>query len=277
MRRNERANSLEDWFGKRRAEYRDLSDARLIEAMRGDDRCAWAEYFSRFYSPLEDYLKQARVPSGDWEPLIMEVLSDAAVEFTRKRKLPKRMLQHLVIRVKHKFLNHVRSADRRESHYEAALPPDTHDRESVVASTLSFYTLTSVKGVDEEPEVGTHARARANLARALARHLDERELDVMGMVGSEIEKTQIAAWLRMQSYGQLVQWIRRIQLRLWREAPGAAAVLSVPEREVAERLLKRIADDAALKQQETAMRRRRSRPPPVAPRDAAGEHGGDAA
>lgn len=192
--------------------YRDVTDAMLVQAMRCDDRWAWAEYFARFYPPLEEYARRARIPRAEWNTCIMDVLDDAALKLIAKdATLPRSLTHYLVVSVRHRFLN-LRRQERTRQAYgaDAAAGGEPHE-EPVVRSLCSEHSLRASGGA--HAELHTLSRALRRLALYLAGGLSEQEWELLSYLGERVPLTRIAEWLKV-SYDAAAQRSSRLRSRL---------------------------------------------------------------
>lgn len=226
---------------RRARKYLDASDATVILAMRRDDRWAWAEYFARFYPPLEAYARQAGIPRAEWHGCILDVLDDAAVEFTKEGvELPKSMMHYLVVSVRHRFLNLVRGERRRAAVYEAAASAREPHEESIVRSACSEDWLRAGHGPDE-PVDPLH-RGLRRLALEIAGRLSEQEWELLSFLGERVPLARIADWLGL-SYEATRKRSTRLRERLRIMAVERIDAFPPEERAELERFLARVRRD----------------------------------
>jgi DNA-directed RNA polymerase specialized sigma24 family protein len=192
--------------------YRDATDAAVIEAMRRDDRWAWAEYFARFYPPLEEYARRARIPRAEWNSCIMDVLDDAALKFTSADiQLPRSLTHYLIVSVRHRYLNLLREEKSRLATYQEASHAGEAREESLVDSACSEDWLRAGRSPDEEPD--PLGRALCRLALVIAGGLIDSEWELVTCLGERIPIAQIAIWLGL-SYEATRKRCARLRKRL---------------------------------------------------------------
>ena len=189
---------------------RALSDAALVDAMRGTDELALGEFVDRFRPLLEHFARRTGIPRWEWGTCITEVLDDVALKVAAGQvKLPASLGGYLVCAVRHRHVELRRSAARRDRHYSSA--SDTSTAEHVVVSLCSESTLRASEGPACSDAVGSAALAR--LATILRAELSEDEVLLLAWRGSGVPHRQVAVWLGI-TYAAAAKRIARLSQRL---------------------------------------------------------------
>jgi DNA-directed RNA polymerase specialized sigma24 family protein len=190
---------------------RALSDAALVEAMRGGDEMAWGEFVDRFRPLLEHFASRIGIPEWEWNACVTEVLDDEALRLTAGTgALPASLGAYLVRAVRNRYLRVKRAASRRRQHYASASDP--HLAEPVILSLCSENALRSSAGPAGEIPAGTSG-ALARLAAILREELSEDDLLLLTWRGAGVPHRQIAAWLGI-TYEAVAKRTARLSQRL---------------------------------------------------------------
>src|SRR5688572_28359024 len=199
-------------FGRSEAvrRLRALSDAALLDAMRGGDELALGEFVDRFRPLLEHFARRTGIPRWEWGTCITEVLDDVALKLATGRiKLPASLGGYLVRAVRYRHVELRRLAARRDRQYSSASDVDAAER--VLVSLCSESTVRASEGPVRSDAVGSAALAR--LATILRAELSEDEVLLLAWRSAGVPYRQVAAWLGI-TYAAAAKRIARLSQRL---------------------------------------------------------------
>lgn len=215
---------------------RALSDAALIEAMRGGDELAWGEFVDRFRPLLEHFACRTGIARWERSAHITEVLDDTALKLaTRRIALPTSLGAYLVRALRNQHLQQQRAAARRAHYYSTA--SDAGGAERVVASLCSESTMRASEGPADHDRLASRALAR--LAAILRAELSEDDLLLLTWRSAGVPHRQIAEWLGI-TYAAAAKRVARVSQRV-RAIPSLCADRFPPdERSEIARFFKRV-------------------------------------
>lgn len=188
---------------------RALSDAALVDAMRGGDELAWGEFVDRFRPLLERFARRTGIPTCEWDACITDVLGDVALKLTTRRlAFPASLGTYLVRAARNRHLELVRAAARRDRYYVSASGGDVAER--VVVSLCSEGTLRASEGPAGDAAA---SGALARLAAILRAELSEDEVILLTWRSAGVPHRQVAGWLGI-TYEAAAKRVARLSQRL---------------------------------------------------------------
>lgn len=215
---------------------RALSDAALVEAMRGGDELAWGEFIDRFRPLLEHFARRTAIPRWEWSACITEVLDDTALKLaTRRIALPASLGAYLVRVLRNQRLQEQRAATRRAHYYSTAGDADTADR--AAASLCSESTLRASEGPVDDNSLASRSLVR--LAACLRAELSEDDLLLLTWRSAGIPHRQVAEWLGI-TYAAAAKRVARLSQRVRAIALLSADRFPREERSEIARFFKRV-------------------------------------
>jgi DNA-directed RNA polymerase specialized sigma24 family protein len=210
---------------------RALSDAALLDVMRGGDELAWGEFADRFRPLLEQFARRTGIPRWEWDACITDVLDEEALKFTRRRlTLPASLGAYLVRAVRNRHLRLKRAAERRERHYASAA-----DAGMVLCSEGTMRLSEGSAGTDS----AAASSAMARLVEIFRAELSEDDVLLLTWRGAGVPHRQVAAWLGV-SYDAAAKRVARLSQRLRAIASSCVERFPVEERPEVERFLRRV-------------------------------------
>jgi hypothetical protein len=216
-----------------------MSDRQLVWAMRTRDAAALEEYLRRFAPALRVLARSYRVPAGDRDAMVTEVLDDTAWALLRdERPVPRSLAAYVATAFVHGLGRARRTSLRAEGHRSAAAGEVPSSGERVVLTASSEHTVRASAGPAWEP----HALAPA-LARLVARMehgLGEQERMLLLWTANDVSLRQIAEWLGIdRSAAKLRVW--RLRRRLHKASLAYAESVEPAERAALDRFFRRAA------------------------------------
>ena len=199
-----------------------LSDAALIDAMRGSVPEAWTEFDARFRPLLERYAVRIGIPRWEWSSCITEVLDDEALRLIeRSREVPQQMAAYLIRAVRNRHLALKRAALRRDNRYAGAASAEESSERSV-ESLVSEHTRRACEPPRVSEEQQPTATGARRLGELLSARLSDEERQMLAWVAEGVPQRVIAEWL-----GTNREAAKKRIARLCRRLRGAVEALTV--------------------------------------------------
>ena len=219
-----------------------MTDRELVDAMRRDDRHAFAEFQLRFMPLLLAEARRARIASDVQAEIVTELLDDVILRLlTPGARVPQAMAAYLATTFRRRVINAARGAARRARVVRES-SSDGADDGAVELGNVAALSSEGTRRASAGPigEAAPTSPAVIHFADALGRDLSEEERRLLEWAASHVPQREIAAWLGI-GYEAAGKRVRRLRARLIAEARARIAELDPAERAVVERLLRRAA------------------------------------
>ena len=244
-------------------DFKDASDAAVLDGMRADCEAAYVELYER-HAPLLRALAR-RLRGGDPATIELadDVLGDTADRARRDPTFaPAQLSSYLASALVRRLADVERRAHRRRALEAHAADGVTGSAERVLRDVVSEYAVRACAGPGADVDAGRLAPSLARLAAALGSACSADEQRLLRLLADRLPQAEIARELGL-GYGAARARIHRFRKRVWAWAAAYVASLPASERAEVRRFLRRAGGTAAvLTTQPDAPRARRAAPPP---------------
>lgn len=174
--------------------YVAMSDRALVDAMRGRDGAAVAEFIARFQHLVFVQARRLLVPAGERRRWALDLLVEVAASLARRRAdAPRALAPYLVTACKRKML-----AERRQLLERARLEREQSVEigggdERAIPGACSESSVRATHGPGWEPE--TLPEGLVRLVAMLDAHMDPGERQLLSWMAHRVPYATIATWL----------------------------------------------------------------------------------
>lgn len=206
-------------------------DARLVGALRREERRAFAELYDRFAPRLVRLARAWGVPDGEREPLAADVLADVALAIARHATpAPRSLAAYLATSLRRRIGAEARARGRRarlagsgdDGLAERPFAPPSRDPEATGDIGRLLCSEHALRAADPEWTPPALDPAVARLAAHLIAGLAEDDRRLLAWLAHDVPLRTAADWLGVR-YDAAGKRAQRLRARLRREAERYAA------------------------------------------------------